>query len=55
MRLMSADSGRQFDPDILARFLLAGDRIAKAGEAPIPVYAATARISGPYVSPELMS
>jgi putative nucleotidyltransferase with HDIG domain len=55
LRLMSADSGRQFDPDILARFLLAADRIEKAGEAPIPVYMPPARVSGPYASRELLS
>ena len=55
LRLMSADSGRQFDPDILGRFLLAADRLERAAMDPVPVYLAAPRVSGQHVARELMS
>jgi len=55
LRLMSADSGRQFDPDILARFLLAADRLEHTAHEPMLTYASSPRVSGSFTTPRLVS
>jgi len=55
LRLMSADSGRQFDPDILARFLLIADRLERSSAIPEPDFTTMRRISGQSAARALLS